>query len=157
VWERLTGLEEDEEVKFFQPVGGRFNVWWTPSPVRAPVLTAWAGGTAAERMKADGTDPVEAALDDLAGWLGVPRAEVEAELDEWHHHDWAADPYARGAYSYVPAGALDAQARLARPVDDTLFFAGEATCRHGMNSTVEGALGSGRRAAREIQEALGEP
>jgi monoamine oxidase len=155
VWERLQGLEEDAEVKFFQPVGGRFNVWWTPSPVRAPVLTAWAGGTAAERMEADGTDPVEAALEDLAGWLGVPRAEVEADLDEWHRHDWAADPYARGAYSYVPAGALDAQATLARPVEDTLFFAGEATCSQGMNSTVEGALGSGRRAAREILRALG--
>jgi monoamine oxidase len=156
VWERLGGLDEEAEVKFLQPVGGRFNVWWTPSPVRAPVLTAWAGGTAAERMEAEGTDPVEAALDDLAGWLGVPRTEVEAQLEDWHRHDWAADPYARGAYSYVPAGALDAQRALARAVEDTLFFAGEATCGGGMNGTVEGALGSGRRAAREIMAALRE-
>lgn len=154
VWERLKGLEEDAEVKFLQPVGGRFNVWWTSSPVRAPVLTAWAGGTAAERMEADGTDPVGAALDDLARWLGVSRGEVEAELEEWHRHDWAADPFARGAYSYVPAGALDAQAALARPVENTLFFAGEATCGDGMNSTVEGALRSGRRAAREVLAVL---
>ena len=157
LWERLKGLEEDEEVKFLQPAGGRFNVWWTPSPVRAPVLTAWAGGSAAERMEAEGVDPVEAALDDLAAWLGVGRGEVEGELDEWHRHDWAADPFARGAYSYVPAGALPAQAALARPVEDTLFFAGEATCGDGMNSTVEGALGSGRRAAREILAALRAP
>jgi monoamine oxidase len=156
VWERLKGLDDEAEAKFFQPEGGRFNVWWTPSPVRAPVLTAWAGGSAAERMEAEGIDPVEAALDDLAGWLGVSRGEVEAELEEWHRHDWAADPFARGAYSYVPAGALDAQAALARPVEDTLFFAGEATCADGMNSTVEGALGSGRRAAREVLAALRE-
>lgn len=154
IWERLKGLDEEAEVKFFQPAGGRFNVWWTPSPVRAPTLTAWAGGSAAERMEAEGIDPVEAALDDLAGWLGVDRGEVEAELEEWHRHDWAADPFARGAYSYVPAGALGAQAALARPVEDTLFFAGEATCAEGLNSTVEGALGSGRRAAREIRSAL---
>jgi monoamine oxidase len=153
-WERLQGLDPEAAVKVFQPEGGRFNVWWTSSPVRAPVLTAWAGGSAAERMEADGTDPVQAALDDLASWLGIGRAEVEAELEEWHRHDWAADPFARGAYSYVPAGALDAQAALARPVDDTLFFAGEATCSNGMNSTVEGALGSGRRAAREVLAAL---
>jgi monoamine oxidase len=155
VWERLKGLDDEAEAKFFQPESGRFSVWWTPSPVRAPVLTAWAGGSAAERMEAAGTDPVEAALDDLAGWLGVSRGEVEAELQDWHRHDWAADPFARGAYSYVPAGALDAQQALAAPVDDTLFFAGEATCGDGMNSTVEGALGSGRRAAREVRTALG--
>jgi monoamine oxidase len=154
VWERLKGLDDEAEVKFFQSERGRFNVWWTPSPVRAPVLTAWAGGSAAERMEAEGIDPVGAALDDLAGWLGLSRSEVEAELEEWHRHDWAADPFARGAYSYVPAGALEAQAALGRPVEDTLFFAGEATCTDGMNSTVEGALGSGRRAAREILSAL---
>lgn len=155
LWERLKGIGPDEEAKFFQPEGGRFNVWWTPSPVRAPVLTAWAGGSAAERMEEEGIDPVHAALDDLAEWLGMDRAEVEAQLEEWHRHDWAADPFSRGAYSYVPAGALEAQAELAGPVEDTLFFAGEATCQEGMNSTVEGALGSGRRAARQALAALG--
>lgn len=155
-WDRLEGIDPEAEAKFFQPEGGRFNVWWTPSPVRAPVLTAWAGGSAAERMEAEGIDPVHAALDDLAGWLGIDRAEVEAQLEEWHRHDWAADPFARGAYSYVPAGALQAQAELARPVENTLFFAGEATCQEGMNSTVEGALGSGRRAARQALAALHE-
>lgn len=156
IWEGLEGLEEDAEAKFFQPEGGRFNVWWTPSPIRAPVLTAWAGGSAAERMEAEGIDVVEQALEELAGWLGTSRAAVEAELEEWHRHDWAADPFARGAYTYVPAGALEAQATLGLPVEDTLFVAGEATRTGGMNSTVEGALGSGRRAAREILEALGE-
>jgi hypothetical protein len=82
-------LEDEAEVKFFQPEGGRFNVWWTPSPVRAPVLTAWAGGTAAERMEAEGADPVQAALDDLAGLLGASRGEVEAQLEDWHRHDYA--------------------------------------------------------------------
>jgi len=157
LWERLEGVDPEAEAKFFQPSAGRFNVWWTPSPVRAPVLTAWAGGTAAERMEAEGIDPVQAALDELAEWLGIPRREVEAELEEWQRHDWAADPFARGAYSYVPAGALGAQEALARPVEGTLFFAGEATCTGGMNSTVEGALGSGRRAAREVLAALSGP
>lgn len=154
LWDRVQGVGEQDEAKFFQPEGGRFNVWWTPSPVRAPVLTAWAGGSAAERMEAEGIDPVDVALDELARWLGLSRQAVEADLEDWHRHDWAADPYARGAYSYVPAGALDAQAAIARPVEGTLFFAGEATCGQGMNSTVEGALRSGRRAAREILTAL---
>ena len=68
----------------------------------------------------------------------------------WHYHDWTADPYAHGAYSYVPAGALDAQSELGRSIEDTLFFAGEATAPGGWNGTVDGAIESGYRAAREI-------
>ncbi|HEX8393533.1 MAG TPA: NAD(P)/FAD-dependent oxidoreductase [Longimicrobium sp.] len=152
LWDGLNGVGEADEVKFLQP-GGPFLVWWTESPIHVPTIVAWAGATAAERLIAGG-DPVRAALDDLADWLGMDRQRVEDELESAHVHDWTADPLARGAYSYVPAGALAAQEALGRPVRGTLFFAGEATCTGGLNSTVEGALQSGRRAAREIAEAV---
>jgi len=90
------------------------------------------------------------ALDSLARMVGTDRGRVEARLEGWAFHDWDADPYARGAYSWVPAGGMDARDELARPVDGTLFFAGEATAKEGMNGTVDGAIESGRRAAREI-------
>jgi monoamine oxidase len=64
--------------------------------------------------------------------------------------DWQADPYSRGAYSYIPVGGLEAPRLLAEPVEDTLFFAGEATDPDGQNGTVHGAMASGRRAAAEI-------
>jgi monoamine oxidase len=64
-------------------------------------------------------------------------------------HDWQADPYARGGYSYVRVGGQGAREALARPVEDTLFFAGEATAVED-SGTVGGALASGMRAAREI-------
>ena len=35
-------------------------------------------------------------------------------------HDWHADPCARGAYRWVPAGVLPAREALAAPVADTL-------------------------------------
>jgi monoamine oxidase len=47
-------------------------------------------------------------------------------------------------------GGIDAQAQLARPLEDTLFFAGEATNTEGHQGTVHGAIASGLRAAREI-------
>jgi monoamine oxidase len=65
----------------------------------------------------------------------------------WHTHDWSADPYSRGAYSYAPAGALDASTQMAEPVQDTLYFAGEHTDTSGHWGTVHGALRSGFRAA----------
>jgi monoamine oxidase len=133
---------------------GPFPTWWTPSPVVAPLLTAWAGGGAARRVRERG-DPVGVALDTLAQLLGTTRRRIDAELEDRHFHDWDADPFALGAYSYVPAGALAAQRALRRPVEDTLFFAGEATATEGWNGTVDGAIESGRRAAGEILERIG--
>ena len=63
---------------------------------------------------------------------------------------WASDPYARGSYSYPAIGASGSdRSALARPLEDTLFFAGEATHRDDPAS-VHGAWWSGLRAARQI-------
>ena len=45
--------------------------------------------------------------------------------------------------------------RLAEPVEDTLFFAGEHTAAGGHHATVHGAIASGRRAAERVLSALG--
>ena len=66
---------------------------------------------------------------------------------------WLDDPWARGGYTYVPAGAYGTRQALARPVDDTLYFAGDATVTTTNPSTVHGALESGLRAAREVLKA----
>lgn len=141
------------EHKFFM-ADADFPAWWTPSPVCAPVLTAWAGGGAARRVLERGGDPAARALESLARMLGLPRGRVEAEVVDWRRHDWHLDPFARGAYTWVPAGALPAQEALGRPVDGTLFFAGEATAEDGWNGTVDGAIRSGCRAAGEIIQSL---
>jgi len=147
-----------------QPLGGRlpplgflhsrdeyFPTWWTSLPVRAPILTAWAGGPAAERLALRGEEfVVGRALDSLSRLFGLDRELLADLLVAWYTHDWQADPYARGAYSYIPVGGLDAPRLLAEPVEDTIFFAGEATDLDGQNGTVHGAMASGRRAADEI-------
>ena len=70
-------------------------------------------------------------------------------LQDFAYHDWQADPFARGAYSYVTVGGLWAQRALAQPVAGTLFIAREATHWEGHFATVHGAIASGRRAAQE--------
>lgn len=129
---------------------GPFNAWWTTSPVVAPVLTAWAGGGFARALMESGRDPVDAAVEGLARMLGVGRERVEREIEEVYRHDWEADPFARGAYSYGTVGAAEAHAALRKPLEDTLFFAGEATAEGGWNGTVDGAIETGIRAAREV-------
>jgi len=82
--------------------------------------------------------------------FGVPVAEIDPLLRAFHFHDWSADPFARGAYSYPGVGGLQAAQTFAEPLDGTLFFAGEATDFQGANGTVHGAIESGYRAAREL-------
>jgi monoamine oxidase len=67
-------------------------------------------------------------------------------------HRWAVDPYARGSYSYAVPGAADQRAVLAAPVDQRLFFAGEACSRHDF-STAHGAYNTGVAAADQIMAA----
>jgi monoamine oxidase len=132
-----------------------FPTWWTPLPLRLPVLTAWAGGTKARALAGmPQAKLIEMAMDSLSRLLNQPRARLLKLLEKIHIYDWLADPFSRGAYSYLTVGADRARAKLAKPIQQTLFFAGEATDTSGQASTVAGALASGRRAAREVLATL---
>lgn len=67
-----------------------------------------------------------------------------------HTTNWAGDPWARGAWLFVPVGGSYADVRqLAEPVGGVLLFAGEVTSR-SYPGTGHGAMRSGRREARRI-------
>ena len=130
------------------------TAWWTPMPNSAPLITGWAGGPKAaalsQRIGPDPTALLEHSLGALSRFYGVATRDLRQRLVRWQTHDWQADRYACGAYSYAPAGALNASEMMARPVSDTLYFAGEHTDTTGHWGTVHGALGSGLRAAAQI-------
>lgn len=153
--ERFWQASFSGELGFLLTPDEPFQAWWTGYPVFAPVLVAWAGGPAADALLELGReDRADRALDALARVLRAPRRVLDEQLVGWDGHDWAVDPFARGAYSYVRVGGMDAQAELARPVGNTLFFAGEATELGGHQATVHGALFAGQRAADEVLRSL---
>jgi monoamine oxidase len=84
----------------------------------------------------------------------MPRGPLEAAVEHVHFHDYAADPFARGAYSYTRVGGSASAEVLARPLGDTLYFAGEATDAE-YEGSVAGALTSGERAAHQILTRIG--
>lgn len=67
---------------------------------------------------------------------------------------WGKDPFALGSYSFVgPEATGEDYDVLGKPVDNKVFFAGEATCRTHPAS-VHGAYMSGLRAANEVLESF---
>ena len=135
------------DVAFFHSPAAPFPTFWTPLPMRAPLLTAWAGGPKAARLT--GSSPrklVDVALASVESVFGKgPRDELAAAYAQ----DWMHDRHARGGYSYVLVNGEGAREELAVPLDDTIFFAGEATDADEAG-TVAGALRSGIRAARQV-------
>jgi len=144
---------ELRQADFFHVPGAPFPTWWRGSPREVPLLTGWAGGPAAEKLAVQ--DRLLAALDSLARLFRRPRREIDPLLEGARIVDWGRDPFSRGAYAYELAGApADVLARLAEPEDDTLFFAGEATSLIGRGGTVDGAIETGARAARQLLRSL---
>ena len=126
--------------------------WWTMAPARAPLLIGWAGGHAADALLAERAAMIDRAIDAMSEAFGVRRKQIETLLVGTHSHDWQADPFSRGAYSYAGVGGKNAHDALAKPLNGVLFFAGEATTGEE-TGTVAGAISTGRRAAREILRA----
>lgn len=128
-----------------------FPAWWTMNPSRVPILTGWAPASAAERLSGqDSASVVQRCLQSLGNSLKIDVEALQELLEASYFHDWQTDPFSRGSYSYGKVDADGAQETLAAPVDDTVFFAGEATDFSGNDGTVQGAIASGCRAAREI-------
>ena len=132
-----------------------FPVWWTQYPIRAPLLVAWRGGPGALAMATQPRDAVvSSAIESLAKILGMSRRTIDKHVVAGHMHDWINDPFSRGAYSYAGVGGDTAGEELAKPVQGTLYFAGEHTDSEGRNGTVHGAIASGWRAADAVLRRL---
>ena len=152
-WEEeglLAGREDRFDVNFLHTRRTPFPTWWTAAPAQVPMLTGWTGGPAATKLLSD-TDASVArvALEALSQVLKIRPGRLRSLLLDWHTHNWRTDQFSRGSYSYTGVGGLSAHRALARPVADTLYFAGEATSADE-SGTVAGALSSGLRAAREL-------
>jgi monoamine oxidase len=136
--------------------GGPFNVWWTAYPLRFPLAVAWSGGPPAAELSGKKTEDVAAsAFRALAEQLGISRRRIESRVEGLWLHDWNRDPFSRGAYSYARVGGSKAAKSLSKPVEGTLFFAGEATDVSGRTGTVEGAIATGLRAAKQVVAEIG--
>jgi monoamine oxidase len=135
--------------------GGRIS-FWDPHPQGKgmPALQGWITGRAAQELSDLGE---RAAIPRALAWIeqALPGSNAKARLKWSAFRDWVRDPYALGSYSYTRPGGTGQRVVLGTPIEDVLFFAGEATQAAPHYQTVHGAHLSGRRAALEILAAIG--
>ncbi len=114
-------------------------------------IEGYFGGGFARQLDVAGEGALSAqAIDEIVSVLG---SDFRSRLKPLHESRWVSDLLARGSYSFAKAGHSKDRSRLAEPVDDRLFFAGEATSPHFF-STAHGARDTGERAAIEILKVL---
>ncbi|SFE44357.1 monoamine oxidase [Chitinophaga sp. CF118] len=129
----------------------KIPTWWTQSPGNVPVLTGWLGGPPAENFKQVPTDEIlKTALESLSG---IFQKELPPLVNSYILN-WADDPETLGAYSYDTPLSDNARKVLNTPIQDTIYFAGEALYEGNHPGTVEAALVSGRNVAQMIHHAI---
>lgn len=134
---------------FIHALNEEIPTWW--SDPRGPVLTGWSGGPRTDALSGRSKEELRAvSVGILSRIFSASPSVIEQQLVSCHYHDWAKDPYSRGAYSYIPVGGVFFPKQLGAPVDKTLFFAGEATAQDAQLGTVFAAIESGERAVSEL-------
>jgi monoamine oxidase len=146
----LEGAEEFEaDSRIFGATDRTATAAYHFRPFGRPQIEAYFGGRLAAELEAAGGQAFfEFARTELARQLGSAFANRVKPIQI---HPWGSDPFARGSYSYAVPGMAACRETLASPVDDRLFFAGEA-CSLGDFSTAHGAFITGVSAA---EQALG--
>ena len=148
-WENALG--KDLSKMYFLITNEKFLTWWTPSLQMKTVLVGWMAGPEVLKYKdASSEELLDIALASLSNVFKIDKDVLAKEVATYEVINWSTDPFARGAYSYTTFYTKDAREKLAEPIDNKIFFAGEALYSGEETSMVEGALGSGLEATNKI-------
>jgi monoamine oxidase len=127
------------------------GTWWTQYPEKVPILTGWVAGPKATKLaKTSSENILDMSLTSLSNIFNVDKMRLKKKLVKSKVINWPADRLTHGAYSYPTVGYDKFRDEISKPVDNNLFFAGEALYSGKDTATVEGALGSGLEAANKI-------
>ena len=128
-----------------------FTAWWTQLPDKTPLLTGWLAGPNAKKNKNKSDDELIAiALEALSYIFNTNESFFTKNLRAGKVVNWQTDPYSLGAYSYATLESINAKKVLTKPVEETIFFAGEALSEGVAMATLEEALANGTKTAKDM-------
>jgi monoamine oxidase len=144
----LDGAEEFESsVRLFGHTDRVATAGYHIRPFGWPMIEAYFGGTCAAELEAGGEGAFfDFAVAELVGVLG---SDFACRIKPIRMHCWGSDPFALGSYSFALPGFADCRQTLGEPVDERLFFAGEACSRNDF-STAHGGYLTGIAAAEQV-------
>jgi monoamine oxidase len=144
----LDGAEEFEpETRLFGRTDRKGTGGYHLRPFGRPLIEGYFAGGLAADLEAGGDGAFfDFAVSELVGLFG---GDFARRIKPIKVHRWAHDPYALGSYSFALPGYADSRQILAAPVDNRLFFAGEACSAHDF-STAHGGYFTGFAAAERI-------
>ena len=117
-----------------------------------PMMNMFVANDLARSLEADGEAAFNAhAHEFVTATLG---ADAAGAIDRTHIIAWGSDPLTMGSYSAARVGKVAARATLAEPLDNRLYFAGEAVSTTS-HSSLHGAYLTGQSAAQNIADHLG--
>jgi monoamine oxidase len=126
--------------------------WWTQCPSGSRVLTAWITAAAMRKFQTmSEDDQLSACIRSLASIFKASEDFIRGQMVASSINDWMKAPYILGGYSYETVGSEPARRQLHQPLEDTLYFSGEALYEGQALATVEAALCSGQAVAEIIK------
>jgi monoamine oxidase len=125
-----------------------FPTWWTQNPVNVPQLSGWLAGPPSEKLQLNEEELKTMAIESLSKIFKISIEQLEQKITSAVVTDWSKDPWALGGYSYDTVFSKTAKKIMMEPVNDKLFFAGEALYEGTHNGTIEAAFESGKNAAK---------
>ena len=143
-------IDDNRHYEIFQQDLG--HMFFLAAPAGKDMLMGLVGGEQSIAFEKDKDAAVRHALDFLET---VPELKnIRSDVRATHVTNWYQDPYARGGYGLPMVGAADVRAQLSKPVDQKIFFAGEACAQGGWETQVYGAMETGTQAAQDMMHIL---
>jgi monoamine oxidase len=134
---------------FFTPYS--IPTWWTQEPEKNNLLTGWLGECETRKWnEKSGEEILQAAMDSLALSFDLNKNKIKELLLYSKIINWNDEDFSNGGYSFSTLNSVVAKKQLAKPTENTIYFAGEALYNGLMQGTVEAALQSGINAAKKM-------
>ncbi|MFT4154837.1 flavin monoamine oxidase family protein [Parafilimonas sp.] len=129
--------------------------WWTQLPVENNILTGWIGNEKAVALQNETDEVILAkAVQSLSHSFDMAEEKIHKNLKAFKIANWSKEPDIYGGYSFNMVESAGAKHILHHPVEDTIFFSGEALFEGSPGGTVEAALSSGKKTAEAVLKTL---
>ncbi|PWJ40203.1 flavin monoamine oxidase family protein [Sediminitomix flava] len=130
-------------------IGGQIAPLYLFSDQEQPVVCAYMMGKNAKILETSSKAYIERLFVDELN-LMFNRRDLGLLIQKSIFHDWGNDPHTLGTYSYAVPHSLKLRENLSKPIENKLFFIGEACNSEGHAATIQGAMESAEKSCEII-------